>query len=57
MELHMCVYVFLTRYSLKLTQADMKQEVEEYLPAIAEWAKDYLSTSPQARQKQLTFRL
>ncbi|XP_034158646.2 DNA replication ATP-dependent helicase/nuclease DNA2 isoform X1 [Pangasianodon hypophthalmus] len=44
-------------YSLKLTQADMKQEVEEYLPAIAEWAKDYLHTSLQARQKQLTLRL
>uniref|UniRef100_A0AAY5EKR0 DNA replication ATP-dependent helicase/nuclease DNA2 n=1 Tax=Electrophorus electricus TaxID=8005 RepID=A0AAY5EKR0_ELEEL len=35
------------RYSLKLTQADMKQEVEEYLPALAEWAKDYLYTSPE----------
>ncbi|KAI5617418.1 DNA replication ATP-dependent helicase/nuclease DNA2 isoform X1 [Silurus asotus] len=44
-------------YSLKLTQADMKQEVDEYLPAISEWAKDYLHTSAQARQKQLTFRL
>ncbi|TSK22614.1 DNA replication ATP-dependent helicase/nuclease DNA2 [Bagarius yarrelli] len=44
-------------YSLKLTQADMKQELEEYLPAIAEWAKDYLHTSHQTRQKQLTLRL
>ncbi|XP_053357959.1 DNA replication ATP-dependent helicase/nuclease DNA2 [Clarias gariepinus] len=44
-------------YSLKLTQADMKQEVEEYIPAIAEWAKDYLCTSQQARQKQLSLRL
>ncbi|XP_027030719.2 DNA replication ATP-dependent helicase/nuclease DNA2 isoform X1 [Tachysurus fulvidraco] len=44
-------------YSLKLTQADMKQELEEYLPAIAEWAKDYLHTSDQTRQKQLTLRL
>ncbi|KAI4886215.1 hypothetical protein NFI96_005228 [Prochilodus magdalenae] len=44
-------------YSLKLTQADMKQEVEEYLPALSEWAKDYLHTSPQAGQKQLTLKL
>ncbi|XP_066536208.1 DNA replication ATP-dependent helicase/nuclease DNA2 [Hoplias malabaricus] len=44
-------------YSLKLTQADMKQEVEEYLPALSDWAKDYLNTSPQAGQKQLTLKL
>ncbi|XP_058242748.1 DNA replication ATP-dependent helicase/nuclease DNA2 isoform X2 [Hemibagrus wyckioides] len=44
-------------YSLKLTQADLKQELEEYLPAISEWAKDYLHTSHQTRQKQLTLRL
>uniref|UniRef100_A0A671QYG6 DNA replication ATP-dependent helicase/nuclease n=1 Tax=Sinocyclocheilus anshuiensis TaxID=1608454 RepID=A0A671QYG6_9TELE len=40
-------------YSLKLTQADMKQEVEEYLPSLSEWSKHYLHTSPQAGQKQL----
>ncbi|KAK1791837.1 hypothetical protein P4O66_013810 [Electrophorus voltai] len=44
-------------YSLKLTQADMKQEVEEYLPALAEWAKDYLYTSPTAGHKQLPLKL
>ncbi|XP_076831088.1 DNA replication ATP-dependent helicase/nuclease DNA2 [Brachyhypopomus gauderio] len=44
-------------YSLKLTEADMKQEVEEYLPALAEWAKDYLHTSPQAGRKQLSLTL
>ncbi|XP_026869945.2 DNA replication ATP-dependent helicase/nuclease DNA2 [Electrophorus electricus] len=44
-------------YSLKLTQADMKQEVEEYLPALAEWAKDYLYTSPEAGHKQLPLKL
>ncbi|KAK3554178.1 hypothetical protein QTP70_019104, partial [Hemibagrus guttatus] len=44
-------------YSLNLTQAVLKQELEEYLPAIAEWAKDHLHTSHQTRQKQLTLRL
>ncbi|XP_072533295.1 DNA replication ATP-dependent helicase/nuclease DNA2 [Salminus brasiliensis] len=44
-------------YSLKLTQADMKQEVEEYLPALSDWAKDYLHTSSQAGKKQLTLKL
>lgn len=44
-------------YSLKLTQADMRQEVEEYLPSISEWAKHYLHTSPPAGQKQLTLKL
>ncbi|XP_016326648.1 LOW QUALITY PROTEIN: DNA replication ATP-dependent helicase/nuclease DNA2-like [Sinocyclocheilus anshuiensis] len=44
-------------YSLKLTQADMRQEVEEYLPSLSEWAKHYVHTSPQAGQKQLTLKL
>uniref|UniRef100_A0A671QYH0 DNA replication ATP-dependent helicase/nuclease n=1 Tax=Sinocyclocheilus anshuiensis TaxID=1608454 RepID=A0A671QYH0_9TELE len=44
-------------YSLKLTQADMKQEVEEYLPSLSEWSKHYLHTSPQAGQKQLALKL
>lgn len=48
---------WLIRYSLKLTQADMRQEVEEYLPSLSEWAKHYLHTSPQAGQKQLTLKL
>uniref|UniRef100_A0A4W5RRG7 DNA replication ATP-dependent helicase/nuclease n=1 Tax=Hucho hucho TaxID=62062 RepID=A0A4W5RRG7_9TELE len=34
-------------YTLKLTQGDMKQEIWEYLPALTEWARDYLHTSPQ----------
>jgi len=45
------------RYSLQLTQADMRQEVEEYLPSLSEWAKHYLHTSPQAGQKELTLKL
>uniref|UniRef100_A0A673G9V3 DNA replication ATP-dependent helicase/nuclease n=1 Tax=Sinocyclocheilus rhinocerous TaxID=307959 RepID=A0A673G9V3_9TELE len=44
-------------YSLKLTQADMRQEVEEYLTTLSEWAKHYVHTSPQAGQKQLTLKL
>uniref|UniRef100_A0A8C7UVV6 DNA replication ATP-dependent helicase/nuclease DNA2 n=1 Tax=Oncorhynchus mykiss TaxID=8022 RepID=A0A8C7UVV6_ONCMY len=38
-------------YTLKLTQEDMKQEIWEYLPAMTEWARDYLHTSPQAGKK------
>uniref|UniRef100_A0A8C2L5D7 DNA replication ATP-dependent helicase/nuclease n=1 Tax=Cyprinus carpio TaxID=7962 RepID=A0A8C2L5D7_CYPCA len=45
-----CLLLTLFRYSLKLTQADMKQEVEEYLPSLSEWSKHYLHTSPQAGQ-------
>uniref|UniRef100_A0A8C1UL35 DNA replication ATP-dependent helicase/nuclease n=1 Tax=Cyprinus carpio TaxID=7962 RepID=A0A8C1UL35_CYPCA len=52
-----CLLLTLFRYSLKLTQADMKQEVEEYLPSLSEWSKHYLHTSPQAGQKQLTLKL
>uniref|UniRef100_A0A672SIU9 DNA replication ATP-dependent helicase/nuclease n=1 Tax=Sinocyclocheilus grahami TaxID=75366 RepID=A0A672SIU9_SINGR len=48
-----CISLTLFRYSLKLTQADMKQEVEEYLPSLSEWSKHYLHTSPQAGKKQL----
>uniref|UniRef100_A0A672NBB4 DNA replication ATP-dependent helicase/nuclease DNA2 n=1 Tax=Sinocyclocheilus grahami TaxID=75366 RepID=A0A672NBB4_SINGR len=52
-----CLVLALIRYSLKLTQADMRQEVEEYLPSLSEWAKHYVHTSPQAGQKQLTLKL
>uniref|UniRef100_A0A671QYF2 DNA replication ATP-dependent helicase/nuclease n=1 Tax=Sinocyclocheilus anshuiensis TaxID=1608454 RepID=A0A671QYF2_9TELE len=52
-----CLLLTLFRYSLKLTQADMKQEVEEYLPSLSEWSKHYLHTSPQAGQKQLALKL
>ncbi|XP_021436666.2 DNA replication ATP-dependent helicase/nuclease DNA2 [Oncorhynchus mykiss] len=44
-------------YTLKLTQEDMKQEIWEYLPAMTEWARDYLHTSPQAGKKLLTLKL
>ncbi|XP_051504000.1 LOW QUALITY PROTEIN: DNA replication ATP-dependent helicase/nuclease DNA2 [Myxocyprinus asiaticus] len=44
-------------YSLNLTQDDMRQEVEQYLPSLSEWAKDYLHTSPQAGHKQLSLKL
>ncbi|KAM9817642.1 DNA replication ATP-dependent helicase/nuclease DNA2 [Neosynchiropus ocellatus] len=32
-------------YSLGVTQEEMKQELQEYLPAVEHWAKDYLSTA------------
>ncbi|XP_057197424.1 DNA replication ATP-dependent helicase/nuclease DNA2 [Triplophysa rosa] len=44
-------------YSLKLNQAEMRQEVEEYLPSLSEWAKRYVHTSPQTGNKQLTLKL
>ncbi|XP_046886141.1 DNA replication ATP-dependent helicase/nuclease DNA2 [Hypomesus transpacificus] len=44
-------------YSLNLRQEDMRQEVWDYLPALADWARDYLHTSPQAGQKQITLKL
>uniref|UniRef100_A0A674F7F7 DNA replication ATP-dependent helicase/nuclease n=1 Tax=Salmo trutta TaxID=8032 RepID=A0A674F7F7_SALTR len=43
-------------YTLKLTQEDMKQEIWEYLPALTDWARDYLHTSPQAGKKLLTLK-
>uniref|UniRef100_A0A3P8YSP2 DNA replication ATP-dependent helicase/nuclease n=1 Tax=Esox lucius TaxID=8010 RepID=A0A3P8YSP2_ESOLU len=36
---------------------DMKQEIWEYLPALTEWAREYLTSSPQAGRKRLTLKL
>ncbi|XP_061089148.1 DNA replication ATP-dependent helicase/nuclease DNA2 isoform X1 [Conger conger] len=44
-------------YSLKLTEVDMQQGIQEYLPSLSDWANSYLSGSPQARSKQLTIHL
>ncbi|KAL0964691.1 hypothetical protein UPYG_G00327630 [Umbra pygmaea] len=44
-------------YTLKLTQENMKEEVWEYLPALTEWARNYLHNSPQAGKKQLNLKL
>ncbi|KAJ8264584.1 hypothetical protein GJAV_G00150980 [Gymnothorax javanicus] len=44
-------------YSLKLTEPDVRQGVEEYFPSLSEWAKSYLDDSPQARTKQLAIKL
>ncbi|XP_048864961.1 DNA replication ATP-dependent helicase/nuclease DNA2 isoform X2 [Brienomyrus brachyistius] len=44
-------------YSLKLSQADMRREVEEYLPSLGKWASDYLASSAQAGKKQLMVKL
>ena len=54
-----CVFVCVCvcRYSLNLRQEDMRQEVWDYLPALADWARDYLHTSPQAGQKQIILKL
>lgn len=37
----LCVF----RYGLGVTQEEMKQELNEYLPSLEHWAKEYLSTS------------
>lgn len=44
-------------YSLSLSQEDIRQDVEEYLPSLSEWAKDYLDSSSQAGNKPLTLKL
>ncbi|XP_072565933.1 DNA replication ATP-dependent helicase/nuclease DNA2 isoform X2 [Paramormyrops kingsleyae] len=44
-------------YSLKLSQANMRQKVEEYLPSLGKWASDYLASSAQAGKKQLMLKL
>ncbi|XP_036411425.1 DNA replication ATP-dependent helicase/nuclease DNA2 [Megalops cyprinoides] len=44
-------------YSLGLTQADMRQEIQEYLPSVSDWANSYLSGSLQAGKKQMALTL
>ncbi|MBN3295920.1 DNA2 nuclease, partial [Amia calva] len=44
-------------YSLKQSQSDVRQEIEEYLPSVSNWANSYLHTSQQAGQKQLQLKL
>lgn len=42
---HACV----RRYSLGVTQEEMKQELHDYLPSLEHWAKEYLnSQTPKA---------
>ncbi|XP_041123508.1 DNA replication ATP-dependent helicase/nuclease DNA2 [Polyodon spathula] len=44
-------------YSLKLTQVDVRQEIEEYLPSLSSWARHYFHTSPEAGKRQLQLQL
>ncbi|XP_041921126.1 DNA replication ATP-dependent helicase/nuclease DNA2 isoform X1 [Alosa sapidissima] len=44
-------------YSLSLPQEDIRQGVEEYLPSLSEWAKDYLDSSSHSGNKPLTLKL
>lgn len=38
-----------SRYSLGVSQEEMKQELHDYLPSLEHWAKEYLSsTTPKA---------
>lgn len=42
-----CPHVF--RYSLGVSQEEMKQELHDYLPSLELWAKEYLSSpTPKA---------
>ncbi|KAJ8416071.1 hypothetical protein AAFF_G00380930 [Aldrovandia affinis] len=44
-------------YRLKLTQEDVQQGIEEYLPSLSNWANSFLHGSPQAGTKQLMLAL
>ncbi|KAI1896982.1 hypothetical protein AGOR_G00100520 [Albula goreensis] len=44
-------------YSLELSQPDMLEGIEEYLPALSDWAQSYLCESAWAGTKQLTLAL
>lgn len=38
-----------SRYSLGVSQEEMKQELHDYLPSLEHWAKEYLSSpAPKA---------
>lgn len=43
----LCPHFF--RYSLGVSQEEMKQELHDYMPSLEHWAKEYLSpSSPKA---------
>lgn len=47
-----CVFYFVfclrvSRYSLGVSQEEMKQELRDYLPSLEYWAKDYLNSPTQ----------
>lgn len=43
----LCPHFF--RYSLGVSQEEMKQELHDYIPSLEHWAKEYLSpSSPKA---------
>ncbi|XP_067908486.1 DNA replication ATP-dependent helicase/nuclease DNA2 isoform X2 [Heterodontus francisci] len=44
-------------YSLNLSQADMMQAVEEYLPSLVTWAQDFMDNSAQSGIQQLQLKL
>lgn len=44
-------------YSLSLCLEEVKQGVEEYLPSLSDWARDFLASSPQAGNKLLVLKL
>ncbi|XP_069756973.1 DNA replication ATP-dependent helicase/nuclease DNA2 isoform X2 [Narcine bancroftii] len=44
-------------YSLNLSQADLMRAVEEYLPSLVTWARDYMHDSPQSGKYQLQLKL
>uniref|UniRef100_V9K7U5 DNA replication ATP-dependent helicase/nuclease n=1 Tax=Callorhinchus milii TaxID=7868 RepID=V9K7U5_CALMI len=44
-------------YSLKLSQAEVLQEISEYVPSIIKWAEDFMHNSPWASKQQLQLKL
>ncbi|XP_043912886.1 DNA replication ATP-dependent helicase/nuclease DNA2 [Protopterus annectens] len=44
-------------YSLKLNPAEVMQEVDDYLPSLLNWARNFLASSPQATSPQLNLTL
>lgn len=42
---YVCFLFCVSRYSLGVTQEEMKQELHDYLPSLEQWAKEYLSTT------------
>nr|XP_014340487.1 PREDICTED: DNA replication ATP-dependent helicase/nuclease DNA2 isoform X2 [Latimeria chalumnae] len=44
-------------YSLNLTEVEVMQEVQQYLPSLTNWARNYMHNSPQANQCQVQLKL
>lgn len=50
--MYMCFFFFF-RYLLNLKQAQIMQEVEEYLPSFFKWAEDFMHNPANQNKMQL----